>query len=152
MQRGRSLSSPLDELNKNIVKMLQRDGRIPFKEIVVALDVSEGSKPGPKHEMRDNEMILEDPQSLAKALPSIETERAATADPDRHDVKYTMSNGIDLFGNPKTKPVPSPDFENSSEGKRPLMHTSLIQCKIDEWEWCQLVKTDWDVTEYLRLY
>lgn len=43
VQRGRSLSSPLDELNKNIVKMLQRDGRIPFKEMAEALDVSEGT-------------------------------------------------------------------------------------------------------------
>jgi len=42
-QRSRSLSSPLDELNKNIVKMLQRDGRVPFKEIAEALDVSEGT-------------------------------------------------------------------------------------------------------------
>jgi len=42
-QRVRSLSSPLDELNKNIVKMLQRDGRIPFKEMADALDVSEGT-------------------------------------------------------------------------------------------------------------
>ncbi|MEQ9487767.1 MAG: AsnC family transcriptional regulator [Alphaproteobacteria bacterium] len=42
-QRMRALSSPLDELNKNIVKMLQRDGRIPFKEMAEALDVSEGT-------------------------------------------------------------------------------------------------------------
>lgn len=38
-----ALSSPLDELNKNIVAMLETDGRVPFKEIAETLGVSEGT-------------------------------------------------------------------------------------------------------------
>lgn len=36
-------SSPHDTLNRAIIEMLQRDGRMPYSEIADALDVSEGT-------------------------------------------------------------------------------------------------------------
>ena len=36
-------SSPSDELNREIIRFLQEDGRLPFKDIATALDVSEGT-------------------------------------------------------------------------------------------------------------
>jgi len=43
LPRSTALASPLDELNQSIVKMLQVDGRLPYKEIADALAVSEGT-------------------------------------------------------------------------------------------------------------
>jgi Lrp/AsnC family transcriptional regulator for asnA, asnC and gidA len=43
LPRSAALSSPSDQLNRAIVKMLQDDGRMPFKTIAEALDVSEGT-------------------------------------------------------------------------------------------------------------
>ncbi|MYD78828.1 MAG: AsnC family protein, partial [Gammaproteobacteria bacterium] len=37
------ISSPDDDLNRKIVKLLQNDGRRPYKEIANALNVSEGT-------------------------------------------------------------------------------------------------------------
>ena len=39
----RGIASPDDELNRSIIKMLQEDGRLPYKDIATALDVSEGT-------------------------------------------------------------------------------------------------------------
>jgi Lrp/AsnC family transcriptional regulator for asnA, asnC and gidA len=41
--RGRGIASTEDDLNREIIKMLQQDGRLPYKDIAVALDVSEGT-------------------------------------------------------------------------------------------------------------
>ena len=43
LPRATVLASPLDELNKAIVKRLQVDGRTPYKEIAGELGVSEGT-------------------------------------------------------------------------------------------------------------
>jgi Lrp/AsnC family transcriptional regulator for asnA, asnC and gidA len=43
LPRSAALSSPTDQLNRAIIRMLQEDGRLPFKTIAEALDVSEGT-------------------------------------------------------------------------------------------------------------
>lgn len=45
VETGKSsdLTSPSDQLNQQIVRMLEEDGRRPFNEIATALDVSEGT-------------------------------------------------------------------------------------------------------------
>jgi len=41
--RQNGIGSPENRLNRSIVAMLERDGRVPFSEIAQALDVSEGT-------------------------------------------------------------------------------------------------------------
>jgi Lrp/AsnC family transcriptional regulator for asnA, asnC and gidA len=41
--RSQEVASPQDSLNRDIIRMLQRDGRMPYAEIASALDVSEGT-------------------------------------------------------------------------------------------------------------
>ena len=41
--RARGIASTEDDLNRAIIKMLQQDGRAPYKDIARALDVSEGT-------------------------------------------------------------------------------------------------------------
>ena len=43
LPRTATLSSPSDQLNRAIVRLLQEDGRLPFKTIAEKLDVSEGT-------------------------------------------------------------------------------------------------------------
>ena len=43
LPRSAALSSPTDQLNRAIIRMLQDDGRLPFKTIAEALDISEGT-------------------------------------------------------------------------------------------------------------
>lgn len=43
LPRSATLSSPSDQLNRAIVRLLQEDGRLPFKAIAEKLDVSEGT-------------------------------------------------------------------------------------------------------------
>jgi Lrp/AsnC family transcriptional regulator for asnA, asnC and gidA len=43
LPRSAILSSPSDQLNRAIVRLLQEDGRLPFKTIAEKLDVSEGT-------------------------------------------------------------------------------------------------------------
>jgi Lrp/AsnC family transcriptional regulator for asnA, asnC and gidA len=43
LPRSATLSSPTDQLNRAIVRLLQEDGRLPFKTIAEELDVSEGT-------------------------------------------------------------------------------------------------------------
>jgi Lrp/AsnC family transcriptional regulator for asnA, asnC and gidA len=43
LPRSAALSLPTDQLNRAIVKLLQGDGRLPFKTIAKALGVSEGT-------------------------------------------------------------------------------------------------------------
>jgi len=61
-------------------------------------------------------MIIDNPQLLAEALPSIECVR---------EVKAATGEQV---------------------------HNSFIQYKIDEWERYHQTMTDWEATEYLRLY
>ncbi|MFC1680495.1 glutamine synthetase family protein [Pseudomonadota bacterium] len=64
-------------------------------------------------------MALSDPQSLAEALPDPKDVAAARKKLEDADVKYVLSCWIDLFGLPKTKPVPISDFELLCAGKGP---------------------------------
>jgi Lrp/AsnC family transcriptional regulator for asnA, asnC and gidA len=48
LPRSATLSSPSDQLNRAIVRLLQEDGRLPFKAIAEKLDVSEGTVRGVK--------------------------------------------------------------------------------------------------------
>jgi Lrp/AsnC family transcriptional regulator for asnA, asnC and gidA len=41
--RARGIASAEDELNREIIRMLQQDGRLPYRDIAVALKVSEGT-------------------------------------------------------------------------------------------------------------
>lgn len=41
--RSQEVASPQDSLNRDIIRMLQEDGRMPYAEIAAALDVSEGT-------------------------------------------------------------------------------------------------------------
>jgi len=42
-KKSRGIASPDDDLNQSIIKFLQEDGRMPYKDIARALDVSEGT-------------------------------------------------------------------------------------------------------------
>lgn len=54
-ESGRSgLSSPLDDVNRQIIKMLQEDGRRTFSEMAVVLNVSEGTIRNRVHSMRES--------------------------------------------------------------------------------------------------
>jgi predicted transcriptional regulator len=41
--KARGIASTEDDLNRAIIKMLQQDGRLPYKDIARALEVSEGT-------------------------------------------------------------------------------------------------------------
>jgi Lrp/AsnC family transcriptional regulator for asnA, asnC and gidA len=41
--KARGIASADDDLNREIIKMLQHDGRLPYKDIAIALQVSEGT-------------------------------------------------------------------------------------------------------------
>jgi len=41
--RTRGIASADDDLNRAIIKMLQQDGRLPYRDIAAALEVSEGT-------------------------------------------------------------------------------------------------------------
>ena len=58
-------------------------------------------------------------ENFADALPSMERVLAEKAKLEEAGVKYILSAWIDLFGIPKTKPVPISDFEALCMGKGP---------------------------------
>lgn len=43
LPKSPKLASPMDDLNQSILRMLEQDGRLPFKEIADQLQVSEGT-------------------------------------------------------------------------------------------------------------
>ena len=55
--RGSDLTSPNDGLNRQIVRMLEEDGRRPFNEIATALSVSEGTVRNRVNGMRQSGQI-----------------------------------------------------------------------------------------------
>ncbi|MDE0309900.1 MAG: glutamine synthetase family protein [Acidiferrobacterales bacterium] len=58
-------------------------------------------------------------ENFADALPSDERIAAVRKQLEAEGVKYVLSSWIDLFGIPKTKPVPMSDFELLCKGKGP---------------------------------
>jgi len=41
--KNRGIASSEDDLNREIIKMLQQDGRLPYRDIATSLKVSEGT-------------------------------------------------------------------------------------------------------------
>ncbi len=58
-------------------------------------------------------------ENFADALPSTERVAEVRLQLEKAGVKYVLSCWIDLFGIPKTKPVPMSDFEILCQGKGP---------------------------------
>ena len=58
-------------------------------------------------------------ENFAAALPSAERVAEVRKQLEKAGVKYVLSCWIDLFGIPKTKPVPMSDFETLCQGKGP---------------------------------
>ncbi len=58
-------------------------------------------------------------ETFAEALPSKERIAEVRKELEDAGVKYVLSSWIDLFGIPKTKPVPMSDFEELCMGKGP---------------------------------
>ncbi|MDH3387520.1 MAG: glutamine synthetase family protein [Gammaproteobacteria bacterium] len=58
-------------------------------------------------------------ENFADALPSQERMAEVRKKLEDAGVKYVLSSWIDLFGIPKTKPVPMSDFEQLCQGKGP---------------------------------
>ena len=58
-------------------------------------------------------------ESFAEALPTAERIAEVRKELEDAGVKYVLSSWIDLFGIPKTKPVPMSDFELLCMGKGP---------------------------------
>jgi len=83
--RSAELASPTDELNRAIVRMLQQDGRVPFKEIAEALDISEGTVRNRVNWMKSSGMLrivaIADPTSInykADAMIGIKVAKEST--------------------------------------------------------------------------
>ena len=58
-------------------------------------------------------------ENFAAALPSKERMAEVRKELEDAGVEYVLSSWIDLFGIPKTKPVPMSDFEQLCQGKGP---------------------------------
>ena len=65
------------------------------------------------------------PQTMQEALPPLERVREARAKLSEAGVRYILSCWIDLFGVPKTKPVPLSELENLCMGKGPAVRRAL---------------------------
>jgi len=78
-------SSPAEELNKQIIAILQKDGRAPFKDIARTLKVSEGTIRNRVQWMKEAEMLqivaLTDPMAIhykADAMVGIKVSNIST--------------------------------------------------------------------------
>ena len=85
LPRSAALSSPTDQLNRAIIKMLQEDGRLPYKDIATALNVSEGTIRNRVQSMRQSGALkivaLSDPMAIryqADAMIGIKVASPAT--------------------------------------------------------------------------
>lgn len=67
-ERSLGKSSPADQLNREIIRMLQEDGRLPYKDIAAQLGVSEGTIRNRVQRMKDADMLkivaLTDPKAI----------------------------------------------------------------------------------------
>lgn len=83
--RTRGIASTEDDLNRAIIKMLQQDGRLPYKDIARALDVSEGTIRNRVQSMKQSGALkivaLADPMAIrykADAMIGIKVANPAT--------------------------------------------------------------------------
>jgi Lrp/AsnC family transcriptional regulator for asnA, asnC and gidA len=83
--RIRGIASTEDDLNRAIIKMLQDDGRLPYKDIARALDVSEGTIRNRVQSMKQSGALkivaLADPMAIryqADAMIGIKVAHPAT--------------------------------------------------------------------------
>lgn len=83
--KTRGIASPGDDLNRAIIKMLQEDGRLPYKDIATVLDVSEGTIRNRVQSMKQNGALkivaLTDPMAIrykADAMIGIKVASPAT--------------------------------------------------------------------------
>ena len=84
--RLRSIDSPDDDLNQGIIKLLQGDGRLPYKEVASSLGVSEGTIRNRVQSMKRSGLLkivaLSDPMALRyKADAMIGIKVASPASP-----------------------------------------------------------------------
>ena len=83
--KARGIASSEDDLNRSIIKMLQQDGRLPYKDIAKALKVSEGTIRNRVHSMKQSGALkivaLADPMAIrykADAMIGIKVASPAT--------------------------------------------------------------------------
>ena len=83
--KSRGISSPSDDLNQSIIKLLQEDGRMPYKDVAHALDVSEGTIRNRVQSMKQSGLLkivaLADPMAVkykADAMIGIKVASPAT--------------------------------------------------------------------------
>ena len=66
--KSRSIDSPIDDLNRSIIKLLQDDGRMAYKDVARALDVSEGTIRNRVQSMKQSGLLkivaLADPMAI----------------------------------------------------------------------------------------
>ena len=82
----RGIDSPSDDLNQGIIRLLQEDGRLPYKDVARALDVSEGTIRNRVQSMKRNGLLkivaLSDPMAIRyKADAMIGIKAASPASP-----------------------------------------------------------------------
>ena len=92
--KTRGIASTDDDLNRSIIKMLQQDGRLPYKDIAAALDVSEGTIRNRVQSMKQSGALkivaLADPMAIrykADAMIGIKVAHPATP----REVAYRLS-------------------------------------------------------------
>ncbi len=83
--KTRGIASTDDDLNRAIIRMLQEDGRLPYKDIAQALQVSEGTIRNRVHSMKQSGALrivaLADPMAIryqADAMIGIKVASPAT--------------------------------------------------------------------------
>jgi Lrp/AsnC family transcriptional regulator for asnA, asnC and gidA len=82
----RGIDSPSDDLNQGIIRLLQEDGRLPYKDVARALGVSEGTIRNRVQSMKRNGLLkivaLSDPMAIRyKADAMIGIKVASPASP-----------------------------------------------------------------------
>jgi len=92
--KSRSVDSPVDELNRSIIKLLQDDGRMAYKDVARALDVSEGTIRNRVQSMKQSGLLkivaLADPMAIRyKADAMVGIKVASPASP--RDVAERLS-------------------------------------------------------------
>lgn len=103
LPRSRALGSPTDDLNRGIVRLLQEDGRMPYKEIAARLKISEGTVRNRVNRMRRSGMLsivaVTDPTAIdykadamlgLKVAPAVTPETVATRLASRPEVVYIL--------------------------------------------------------------